>query len=189
MNKIVERFNKLLNISFLMIAIDFIVGLLFVFKPEISNKVSLITIGSLIAIHGLYALINYFYDGLGNKFYKVELIMGIIMLLLGVFVILNPITTINILGIGTGIWLIVNGIETGYYTLVFWKHNEEIAPLITFVSIAAITMGILVIINPFKSFMLITKLIGLFIIANAGINIIRVILYKKRAKNLLKMFE
>ena len=78
MNKIVERFNKLLNISFLMVAIDFIVGLLFVLKPEISNKVSLIAVGSLVLVHGLYALINYFYDGLGNKFFKIELIMGII---------------------------------------------------------------------------------------------------------------
>ena len=189
MSKIVERFNKLLNISFLMVAIDFIVGLLFVLKPEISNKVSLIAIGSLILIHGLYALINYFYDGLGNKFYKIELIMGLIMVLLGVFVILNPITTINILAIGTGIWLLVNGIETGYYSIIFWKHNEEIAPLITFVSIAALAMGVIVMFNPFKSFMLVTKLIGLFIIANAGINIIRIILYKKRSKNLLKMFE
>ena len=189
MNKVVERFNKLLNISFIMIILDILVGILFISKPELSNKVALITIGSLIIVHGLYNLINFFYDGLGNPFFKIELLSGLINLVLGIAIILNPINTINILGIGFGLWLLVNGLEVAYYTYKFLKSNEEIAPLILFVSVASIIMGIIVMINPFSSFMVITKLIGLFIVANGGINIIRVILYKKRAKNLLKIFD
>ncbi len=189
MGKIKERFNKVLNISFLIIALDVVVGILFITHPDISNKVSLMIIGSLTIVHGLYSLINYFYDGLGSGFFKAEFLTGIISVILGIIIVLNPITTINILAIGFGLWLILNGIETGYYTMVFWKHNEEIAPLILFVSVASAIMGVLIIINPFKSFMLVTKLIGLFIIANSCINIIRLVLYKKRAENLLKMFN
>jgi uncharacterized membrane protein HdeD (DUF308 family) len=140
-------------------------------------------------VHGLFAFINYFYDGLGSKLFNVELIFGIISLLLGIFVALNPITTINLLGIGVGIWLLISGIETMYYSIKLVKAKDEIASLIIFISVIVIAMGISVIINPFAKFMLLNKLIGLFIVANGVFNIVRIILFKKRAKNLLKIFE
>jgi len=189
MNKIVTRLSNLLNISFLMVALDMLVGLILVFYTEIASNVVLVMVGSLMVVHGLFAFINYFYDGLGNKIFNIELIFGIFSLLIGILVILNPITTINILGIGFGLWLVVSGLEYLYYSIKFWKVKEDITSLIGFISVLVIIMGISIIINPFSKFMLISKLVGIFIVANAVFNIVRIVLFKKRAKNLLKIFE
>ena len=189
MNKIVARFKNLLNISFLMVALDILVGLVLLFYTELAANVALVMIGCLMVVHGLFSFINYFYDGLGNKIFSIELIYGIVSLLIGVFVILNPITTIDILGVGFGIWLVVNGLEVLYYTVKFGKAHEDITSLIAFIGVIGVIMGILVIINPFSKFMLINKLVGLFVVASGVFTIVRIILFKKRAEKILKIFE
>ena len=50
-------------------------------------------------------------------------------------------------------------------------------------------MGVVVIINPFSSFMLATKLTGYFLIATSLLDVMYCLLFKKRAKQLLKIFE
>ena len=61
--------------------------------------------------------------------------------------------------------------------------------LVGFISILMIIMGIVVLINPFSSFMLITKLIGIFTVCYGLFEAMYISLFKKRAKNLLKIFE
>jgi len=189
MNKVVERFNKLMNISIIMIILDIVVGAILLFYTEMASNIAMVIMGTLMVVHGLFCFINYFYDGLASRFFKIELYMGIIFLLLGILVILHPTTAIDFLGVGVGIWLFVSGCENLFYTSRFWKSNEEIAPLILFISVVAIIMGISTIFNPFSKFMLITKLVGLFTIANGALNIVKTILYKKRAKEILKIFK
>ena len=112
-----------------------------------------------------------------------------VSLLLGIVVILNPIETINLLGIGFGLWLIVCGAESLYYAIKIGKAKDEITSLVSFISIVLLVMGIVVIINPFSKFMLLNKLIGLFVIASGVFSIVRIILFKKRAAKLLEIFE
>lgn len=189
MNRVVSRFNSLLNISLLNVLLNIVVGLLLVYYTEIASNVAMVIIGSLMIVHGLFCFINYFYDGIKTNFFKIDLIVGIISLLLGLVVVFNPIPTINLLGVGVGIWLLLNGCENLFYAFKFKKEGEEITPLVFFIAFISLVMGVSVMINPFSKFMLISKLIGLFIMADGIFNAVRIVLFKKRADNLLKMFE
>ena len=189
MGKVVSRFNSLLNISLLNVLLNIIVGIVLVFYTEIASNVAMVIIGSLMIVHGLFCFINYFYDGIKTNFFKVDLIVGIVSLILGLIVIFNPIPTINLLGVGVGIWLLLNGCENLFYAFKLKKEHEEITSLVFFISIISLVMGVSVMINPFSKFMLISKLIGLFVMADGLFNAVKIILFKKRANNLLKIFE
>ena len=57
------------------------------------------------------------------------------------------------------------------------------------VTILTVLMGVLVSFNPFKSFMLITRLTGLFLIASGLFDILSSMLFRKRAKVILQIIK
>ena len=168
MNRAVKNFNNLLNISFLMIALDILVGGLLLFYTELASTVAVVVAGCLILVHGIFALIDYFYVGMLFNFLKYKYIPALVLVLLGIIVIFNPITTINFLGVGIGLWLFVLGIENLVYSIRLWNNKEDIASLILFIAVCAMLMGVLIILNPFSKFMTLAKLAGIFIIDLAG---------------------
>ena len=188
MNKVIEKFNKIMNISILMLIIDIAVGVLLIASTSFATKIAAVVVGCLFLIRGIYFLIRYIYDGLGIRIFATDLIVGVASIIIGLFTIFNTYETVKIIGIMYGIYLLVNGCNKLYYAIKFMKVNEEIYPLVTFITILYIVMGIVVIINPFKTFMLITRLIGYFIIASSLLDIIYSLLFKKRAKSILKLF-
>lgn len=69
------------------------------------------------------------------------------------------------------------------------KAQEDIYPLTSFIAILMIVMGVLAAINPFKTFMLITRLIGLFLICSGVFDAMINMLFRQRAKNIMKIFN
>ena len=189
MDRAAKNFNNLLNISFLMIALDVIVGGLFVFYTGIATEIAMVIIGCLILVHGIFALIDYFYVGMLFNFLKYKYIPAIALILLGIIIIINPIATISLFGIGAGIWMFVIGLENLAYAIRLWNNKEDIFSLVLFIDVCSLLMGILTIINPFSRFMLITKLAGIFVVANGLLDIVKILLFKKRAKNIIKAFK
>lgn len=190
MNKIVERFEKLMLSSMLISLLDVIVGIIFLKFTDFTTRINIIILGSLILVHGLFFIIRYVYDGLGNKFFAIDLIMGVVSVILGGFTILNPFGgALTVIGILFCIWLVVNGLEKLYYGYRFMKAQEDIYPLTCFISILMMIMGILTAINPFKTFMLITRLVGIFLICSGVFDAMINLLFRQRAKNILKIFN
>ena len=69
------------------------------------------------------------------------------------------------------------------------KNNEEIYPLVGFIAVLLVIMGLSTIINPFSGFMIITKLIGIFLICASLFEGMVCSLFKKRAQSILDIFE
>ena len=189
MKKVVDRFRKLMLCSFLTSLLDIIVGILFIIFTDVSTKIIVIVLGAIILVHGLFCLIRYIYDGLGTKFFAIDLILGVAAIILGVFVIFSPLNALNFMGVYFCGWLLVNGIEKIYYGYKFMKANEDIYPLVSFIGILTILMGVLVSFNPFKGFMLITRLTGLFLMASGLLDILSGMLFRKRAKEILQIVK
>lgn len=189
MDKVNKRFNRIMNISLLMILLNLIVGFVFIFFTNIALKVSLVMLGGLITIKGLYSLIRYFYDGLANKVFVADLFYGLVSVALGLLLIFYPTDISNFIGVGFGLWLLFNGLVKGFYSLKFMKNNEEIYPLVGFIAVLLIIMGLSTIINPFSGFMIITKLIGIFLICASLFEGMVCSLFKKRAQSILDIFE
>lgn len=189
MDKVSKRFKKMMDISSVVSLAGVILGILMLVFPDTSTKIFMVCLGALMIFEGIFAIIKYLYDGLGSRIFASELITGVASVILGVFTIFNPFTPLEIIGILVGIWLIIMGLDKFYYGVRFAKVSEEISPLVFVLSILIILMGILTMFNPFKAFMLITRLIGLFVICEGLFEVMICRLYRKRGLDIIKIFE
>lgn len=188
MDRVLKKFNQMLTISTIMVIFDIIVGCFLFFEASFVDKVNVVLLGCLLLIHGLFNLIRYFYNRLESKFFLTNLVPSIVGIVAGLFSIFNPVGTIKIVGILFSIWMIIYGLERFYYAFRLMKGKDEIFPLILFIAILFVVMGFLILFNPFAAFMLVTKLIGLFILLSSILDIMTYSLYKKRNKEILKLF-
>jgi uncharacterized membrane protein HdeD (DUF308 family) len=189
MSKITKRFSKVMFLSLGVSILDIIVGMIFIVCASLAIKTNAVILGSTILIHGLFYVIRYLYDGLGKKVFAVDLIAGVAAVILGIFTIFNTFDSLSILGPMFCVWMIISGLEKLYFGVIFMKKQEDIYPLVTFISILFLALGVIAFINPFKLFMVISRLVGLFIICAGLLEIMICMLFRKRAKYILNMFK
>lgn len=185
-NSIENRFNRMLLFSFITSGITGILGLVLLFLPELTNKLVGILAGVIFLASGINSIYKYFHRD-GAKLYTLNIVFGIIYSLLGVVIILYPFSVMNFVTVCLGIYLIVSGAMKINYGLWFKRGSEE-SWLITIVTgILLIIFGIMVVFNPFISLTL-AKLVGIFLIISAVLDITDTILFKKRAKEIMNIF-
>lgn len=185
-NSIEKMYKRMLGYS-LFIAITMIVaGAVIMFLPTLTNKVIGIVIGILFLISGLNSVYKYFHRD-GAKLYSLNLIFGILYSLLGVVLIIYPFTVVEFITVCLGIYMIINGVSKTNYALWLKRGNED-AWLITLATgILVAIIGLLVIFNPFAS-LTITKLVGVFLIITGILDIMDIVLFKNRSKEIMEIF-
>ena len=189
MNKVTERFKKMMLASMGIFTIDILVGIIFLIFDSLSDKVCVVILGSLFFIHGLFYMIRFIYDGLGKKVFSVDVIFGVETIILGMFMMFAPIGLLSNYLLFYGIGLCIMGLEMMCYGIVFKTKHEEIFPIITLTSILVIMMGVVSIINPFSRFILTLKLISFFSITTGVFGCVYSSLFKKRTKAILDMYK
>jgi len=189
MNKVVQRFKKMMFASMGIFLLDIVVGVLFFMFPEFTTEVSSVIIGALILVHGLFYLIRYVYDGFGKKIFNVDVIFGVACIILGLFSVFNPLEELNIHLLLFGIGICIIGLEMLCYGVMFMKKHEETFPLITLMSILVIVMGALAIINPFEDFILTSRLVSYFAIATGLLGCLYSNLFRRRTNAILDMYK
>ena len=90
MNRVTERFKKMMFASMGVYVLDIIVGLLFFMFETFNDRVSCVILGALILVHGLFYMIRYVYDGLGRKVFAMDVVFGVAAIVYGLFMIFVP---------------------------------------------------------------------------------------------------
>ena len=183
--------QKIFNIYILQTLISsitiFVLGLVFLFNPTIATRtVEIITSIILIAL-GIGAIFNYFSKAT-LRIFNYNLVYGIISIVLGVLIAVNPFALVNIITIAFGIWLVFSGLIKVNYGLNFKRINEDSWLLTLVIGILTLVFGVIVIINPFINLYL-TQVLGLFISIYAVLEFTESILLKQRSSAFLKQFK
>lgn len=189
MTNVTKRFKRLMLTSLGVAVLDIMIGILFIAYTSFSVKMNLIILGALFLVHGLFYLIRYVYDGLGKKVFAVDLIAAVASLILGGFTLLSNFEAADIIGVVFCVWLVISGAQKLYFGVKLLKKQDVIYPLVTFISVLFFVMGVIALINPFKSFMLITRLIGIFLVCSGVFEVMTCTLFKRRAESILDMFK
>lgn len=190
MDKIENRFRSFQIISMLIALFGIVMSLsLLFFEEYVSMALYGKFISCLIIIHGLNSLIKYFYDGFANDVYKFEIVQGVALLILGLFMFFANMNVFDTIGIFFGIFYLIISAVKGYYVYKFMKNNEDIFPLLLIMVILFLIMGVLTFVNPFSDFMLITRVITVFTLVGSILELLMASLFKKRSKYILKIFE
>lgn len=189
MNKVMERFKKMMLASFGIYALNIVVGLLFFMFNTFSDRVCCVVLGALILVHGLFFMIRYIYDGLGRKVFAMDVIFGVAAIVYGLFMIFVPAELVIHYLLLYGIGLCIIGLEMMCYGIVFMKKREETYPLLISTALLIIIMGIVAILNPFKQFVLTLRLVSYFAIATGLFGCSYSNLFKKRSRAILDMYK
>lgn len=187
LKKIEEAFNNIILKEIIYSVIYGLFGLFIYFKSDITNKAVGLLIGVFLLVYGSF-LIYTNISKIKIKFFRYNLVLGILNLVLAIFVLLNPLSLLNVLTLTLAIWLLLMGINKILYFIELKNIKEDSRRIILVSAILYIIFGILLIINPFRT-QVVTKTVGVFILVSNILNINDLILLKKRSKNFLKLFK
>ncbi len=186
-SKNIRKFNNFTTSSIVASVVNIIIGVLvFIFSEQIGTLIGYI--GGLIFIYTGILAIYKFIKRDGAKLYSLNIIFGILSVILGVVIIFVPTSVISYINIIFGIFLIILGGNKVTYGIWF-KIGDDASWSITLVSgIMLILFGVLLIANPFESFMTATKLVGVFLILYSVLDITTAIMLRRRSEDIVKIF-
>ena len=173
MEDIKKGMNKIFNASIVTSVIILVLGIFLFIQPDTIIRIVSIILGGIILVPGITSLIDYF----KNK-YQPSLITGIVTIIIGMILIINTELVASILPFILGIYFIINGINRLQYALELKRQNINYTTSLVF-SILIILCGVLFIINPFGGALVITKVMGIFMIVYAVLDLTNSIVIKK----------
>ena len=146
-----------------------VLGLILLLLPEGSNKFIGYIVGGAFLLAGILSVLKYYKEETHKG--SMELISGILYAILGLIVVLNPLTIMKLVMIILGVYLIVNGalkMVGGYYlkntSSKNWKSLFIIGAII-------VIFGVIIIIDPFSG-IAITQIAGAFLLVSFLFDII-----------------
>ena len=186
MEKLMKKFfRSSLITSLFLIAL----GLLLIFQSDaVIYSISYIIGGILIAL-GVLGIIK-FVQGT-NKESKTELdiVYGIVSVILGIIVIKNPQAIASIIPTILGISIVINSATKLQYAFELKANGNNLWKSTMVLSIISTLCGIILIFNPFKALTSFTKIVGIFIVIYAVLDMISTFTIKRNVKIFQKTME
>ena len=183
-----NKFKKTTIASIINTTMILIIGVLLLFKATVDNNAIIVVMSVLIGIEviisavkikigkGKYVLKNY------DKFFNV------INVIIALFIIINPFKLEHILTTGFGIYVITRGIAKISSALILKENNQDIWLVAGSNALLLLTVGIIILINPFKEQQIINQMIGTFTILYSVLEFTNIKITKKYQKYFVKWF-
>ena len=184
--------KKLFNIAtygqMLIDIILFALGVYSASNPTSSNTVIGVAFGISLSVVGIYNIIKYIFNIHRGPFFIVDIVYGVLSIIAGIFIIINPLSLTGILSIGIGLWLIVSASFKFALALQLRKFAEETWLFSLVVSILVLILGIIVMINPFSTALVLTTFVGIMMCVYSSIDFLQQILFRRRVKEIIDIF-
>ena len=175
-----ERIMKsLVRSSYITSSILILLGLVLVIKSEETiTAISYLVGGALITL-GIVAFIKFFKNSEKNIPDNFDIIYGIVTIVFGIFIIINPKLVASIIPFVLGAWILFkSAFKVAYGFELKGKNSPIWKPTLITSGISAI-VGIVILFNPFKTASIVFMLIGLALIAYGIMDIISTYQLKK----------
>lgn len=149
-----------------------IMGLFLFFKSESTIEMISYILGGFIIALGIAAFIRYFRYKEEDRTFRFDIVYGIISSLAGIILICNPHALASIIPLILGIWITISSALKIQMALQLksYGHSTWIGTLV--IGCLALLCGIILIFNPFKGAVIITKVIGIFLIIYAILDLV-----------------
>ena len=180
-----DMLKKMFTLSIFSSIILIVIGLLLFLKPDGALKTLAYIIGGLILVFGIFGVARF--SKSEKKGLNFDLVYAILSFVAGLIIILNYETLMSIIPIVLGIWIVINSaIKIQYSFYIKSDTNKKwVATLV--MSLVTLVCGIILLFNPFGIVKTVTRVVGLFIIIYAVIDLIESFMLK--TKNNVKTAE
>ena len=139
-------------------------GIVLVVWPDMSVQIACMAIGAVLILNGISRLINFIFKRDGSLFSQMNLIMGIIITVIGVWIILQPAKVIAMIPILVGIIIIIHGVNNLQQAVSLCQSRYDKWWIALILGLLTVAFGILLICNPFEAVETLVMFIGLFLI-------------------------
>lgn len=173
-----EILIKIKNLSLITIAAGFIIGIVLLVRPDESVQFISILCGVTVIMLGIGAWISYF-----TKFKSTILaILGTLAIIAGIILCVRYRSIVSAVIFLFGVFVLVGGI-VDLISAIDAKRNDLKSWIVSVImSAVTIILGLIVIINPFDSVMVLTQLLGAGLIVYAVMDLISFIQIRKIVK-------
>lgn len=179
-----NKLNKYLNSGIILTIVFLLVGGILIVKPDISFNIISYLIGASLIVSGIYLFII---DSKTKNIFINVFLYAILLTLIGILIILNPVTLKVILPIFLGLWFLISGIFKIRLDIYMKGEPYFILSLIT--NIITVICGVILLINPVESVSAITISLGIIIVVSSISSLIDIIIFKKNINNVVKYLK
>lgn len=179
-----NKLNKYLNSGIILTIVFLLVGGILIVKPDISFNIISYLIGATLVVSGIYLFII---DSKTNNIFINVFLYAILLTLIGILIILNPVTLKVILPIFLGLWFLISGIFKIRLDIYMKDEPYFILSLIT--NIITVICGVILLINPVESVSAITISLGIIIVISSISSLIDIIIFKKNINSVVKYLK
>lgn len=175
------RTAKIGNIALAAALIAAGIGLLV--KPDVSTALIGDLVGIVLTLCGIFRLIGYFSKDLYRLAFQFDLIYGIVLIVLGIVTLTKPQNLLHMLSIAAGICVIADGLMKLRIAADSRRFGIRNSWLIAGTAALTLAVGLLLVFCPAESVRLLTRCLGLVLLAEGVLNLITVIMTVKITKN------
>lgn len=179
-----NKLNKYLNSGIILTIVFLLVGGILIVKPDISFNIISYFIGASLIVSGIYLFII---DSKTNNIFINVFLYAILLTLIGILIILNPVTLKVILPIFLGLWFLISGIFKIRLDIYMKDESYFILSLIT--NIITVICGVILLNNPVESVSAITISLGIIIVVSSISSLIDIIIFKKNINSVVKYLK
>ena len=139
-------------------------GIVLVVWPELSRRVVCMAIGVVLVINGISRLMNFVFGRDGSVFSQMNLVMGIIITVIGGWILFQPGTIIAMIPILVGIIIVIHGINNLQQSVSLCQSRYDKWWVALLLALVTIGFGVLLIFNPFAAVDTLIRFIGVFLV-------------------------
>ena len=161
-----EKYSMLTSILLM------ILGIFLIVKPIKSVETFIIFFAIIMITSGILSFISYFVITKEERLVSLDLIIGLITIITGIFLYIYRLELLNIFPTILGIWIIFTNLVKMQLSINLSVIEKSSWILLLIINILMIIFGILLIANPFGSLMALTELAGMFLLVTETINLL-----------------
>lgn len=179
--RVKRTFNGSLIVSFMFI----IIGLFLFIKPNTTISLISYVIGGVLLITGVSHIYRYFSNNDKLSVFSFNLSYGVLLIIAALFLIIDTKLFSKVINIILGIWIITSSVTKFQYSFALKKMANKDWIYTAIISFIMLIWGVTLLINPFKSALAITQIIGIFLIIYSVLDIINNFMIRKNFNDII----
>ncbi len=145
-----------------------LLGLVLVIWPHILGVLLCYLLGGALIVMGVFQLISFLRGERLGFYNKFVMMMGIVLVLLGIWICTQPHIVLSIIPVVVGIIVLIHGLMDIQYTLDIKKAGSTKWWIALIAAILTLVVGLLLVFNPFTAYEITMVLLGIAMLYDGG---------------------
>ncbi|MGN0242611.1 MAG: HdeD family acid-resistance protein [Lachnospiraceae bacterium] len=175
--------------SVFMSCIFILLGIILMVWPGMSVKSICYGIGGILVAVGLFYFISYFTKSNAERYYRNDMVIALVLLLIGWFLIRRAEMVISIIPFVLGLFIIASGLEKFQTALDFHLAKQTGWVWLMVVAVVNVAFGIILVVNPFKAATTLFFIIGFGLVYSGVFGLISHLVASRKFRDILDARE